>query len=118
MSDSSDGEGDDNHNNPDQVNKGDQFERDLLEEADVPTSMMIDTTAKGVRTFTNDKEASVAALQFSKLKVDEKFLAHQRAIHENMAVDTSQAATAQPSTNFDLTQHVFDLIGSTNEFLR
>ena len=72
---------------------------------------MIDTS-KGEESGT-----FVDGLHFSKLKSDEKFLAHLQGINENLSAPTP-SATDQPSTSVDLTQQVFDLIGGTNEFLR
>ena len=60
---------------------------------------------------------AAAGLYFSKLKVDEKFLAHLDGIKENLAAPTPMP-TDQITTQVDMTQRVFDLIGGTNEFLR
>ena len=75
---------------------------------------MIETGAKNE----NNVDISGDARLFSRLKIDEKFLAHLAAIESNLKVSDEELSKRAQQTNADMTQQVFDLIGATNEFLR
>ena len=96
----------------------DQLEKDLIDEVDgaAPATVMIDT---GKVEAEAELDSAVERDRiFSRLRVDEKFLAHLDAVKQNLQVSDEELSKKAQQTNADMTQQVFDLISSTNEFLR
>ena len=118
LSDSEESANNDNQDVQIEEEKREDDEDYLEGEVGGPLTGMIDTSGgTSVKKPVYDQEHQDGALHFSKLKLDEKFIAHIDSIKENLSAPTP-LATDQPTTNCDMTQQVFDLIGATNEFLR